>query len=197
MIYANMRKTVQKTRPREFVQKPGDFEQKLLDLARVARVTAGGRRFSFRAIVVIGDRAGRVGVGVKKGKDVQYATEKAVRDAKKNLIEVLINEKGTIIYESYGKSGSSVVFLKPAAEGRGIIAGGAVRTVCDLAGYKNIVGKIISRSGNKLSVARAAIEALKKISTQGGSLPTGQAGVLGGKSHADTSIKETKKSKKA
>lgn len=148
---------------RGFQQKPGDYEQRLLDVRRVARVTEGGRRFSFRTVVVIGDRAGQVGVGVKKGEDVQSAVEKAVRIAKKNLIQAPMNEKGTIPHESYGKSNSSLVFLKPASLGRGIIAGGAVRAVCDLAGYKNITAKILSRSGNKLNLARATIEALKKI----------------------------------
>lgn len=164
---------------RKFEQKPGDYEQKLLDIRRVARVTEGGRRFSFRVVVVIGDRAGQVGVGVKKGEDVQAAVEKAVRVAKKNLVKVPINEKGTISHESYGKSSSSRVFLKPAHEGRGIIAGGAVRSICDLAGYKNITAKILSRSGNKLNLARATIDALKKIK----------------KVHADTSSKITEEKK--
>lgn len=151
------------SRPQER-QKPSDgFEQKLLDVARVARVTAGGRRFSFRATVVIGDRAGNVGVGVKKGKDVQFAVEKAVSSAKRNLVKVPITNRGTIPHEIYGKFGSSLIFMKPAKEGSGIKAGGAVRTVCDLAGYQNIVAKILSRSGNKLNIARATIEALSKI----------------------------------
>ena len=150
-------------RPQERQKAPGDYEQKLLDVSRVARVTAGGRRFSFRATIVIGDRSGKVGFGVKKGKDVQFAVEKAVRNAKKDITTVLINDKGTIPYEVYGKFGSSVVFLKPAKEGSGIKAGGAVRAVCDLAGYRNIGGKILSRSGNKLNIARATLKALKSI----------------------------------
>ncbi len=148
-------------------QKPDqEFGQKLLNLSRVARVTKGGRRFSFRATIVIGDKKGRVGVGVKRGKDVQFAVEKAIRVAKKMLINAPMTKEGTIPYEVYGKSGSSIIFLKPAPAGRGIIAGGAVRAVCDLAGYKSIIGKIISRSGNKLNTARATIEALKKIRVQ-------------------------------
>lgn len=152
------------TENREIEQKPfEEYEQRLLDVARVARVTAGGRRFSFRATVVVGNRAGKVGVDVKKGADVQIAVEKAVRSAKKNIIEVPMTRSGTIPYESYGKSASAEVFLRPAQEGKGIIAGGAVRVVCDLAGYKNIVAKILSRSGNKLNNARATVEALKSI----------------------------------
>ncbi len=162
---ANNRRQSRNARFPERQKSPQDYEQKLLDVARVARVTAGGRRFSFRAVVVIGDRAGKVGVGVKKGKDVQFAVEKAVRDAKKTMIQVPITDKGTIPHGVRGKSGSSVVYLKPAREGAGIRAGGAVRSVCDLVGYKNIVGKILSRSGNKLNNARAAIEAMKKVRT--------------------------------
>jgi len=150
-------------KPQENRKKDSDFDQKLLDVARVARVTAGGRRFSFRAVVVIGDRNGHVGVGVKKGRDVRFAMEKAVKDAKKNLINVPMTKDGTIPHESYGKSTSAVVFLKPAARGRGIIAGGAVRIICDLAGYDSIVGKMLSRTNNKLNNARATIKALEAI----------------------------------
>lgn len=154
------------SRPQETHQKTLDYEQKILDIRRVARITAGGRRFSFRAVVAIGNRSGQVGVGVKKGKDVQYAVDKCVRNAKKDLVKVSVTPSGTIPHEAYGKSGSSVVFLKPGMKGGGIIAGGAVRTICDLAGYKDIVGKILSRSGNKLNVARATIEAFKKIKSK-------------------------------
>lgn len=150
-------------KPWEREKQSSEFDQRLLDVARVTRVTAGGRRFSFRAVVVIGDRNGRVGVGVKKGKDVRFAMEKAVKDAKKNLINVPMTKEGTLPHESYGKSTSAIVFLKPASQGRGIIAGGAVRVVCDLAGYKSIVGKMISRSNNKLNNARATIKALEEI----------------------------------
>lgn len=156
----------QKRRGEGRAREPGEFEQKLLDVRRVARVTAGGKRFSFRTVVVVGDRLGRVGVGVRKGQDVRGAVEKSVRDAKKNLIQVVITSKGSIPHEVYGKSSSARIFLKPAPEGRGIIAGGAVRTVVDLAGYKNIIGKILSRSGNKLNNGRAAIEALKKLKSR-------------------------------
>ena len=150
-------------RPQERQKAPGDYEQKVLDVSRVARVTAGGRRFSFRVTVVIGDRAGKVGLGVKKGKDVQLAIAKADRNARKDMITVPVNDKGTIPYEVYGKFGSSVIFLKPARDGSGIKAGGAVRAVCDLAGYRNIGGKILSRSGNKMNIAKATLEALKSI----------------------------------
>lgn len=143
-------------------EKP-EFEQKLLDLARVTRVVKGGRRFSFRATMVIGDRKGRVGVGVGKGGDVSNAIGKAVNDAKKGMINIDIS-KGTIPYEMEIKMGSAKVMLKPAKEGRGIVAGGAVRAVVDLAGIKDIVSKSLGTS-NKLNVARATVEALKEFAT--------------------------------
>ncbi|MFA6184117.1 MAG: 30S ribosomal protein S5 [Parcubacteria group bacterium] len=141
-------------------EKP-EFEQKLLDLARVTRVVKGGRRFSFRATMVIGDRKGRVGVGVGKGSDVSNAIGKAVNDAKKDMITIDISA-GTIAYDMSVKMGSAKIMLKPAKEGRGIVAGGAVRAVVDLAGIKDIVSKSLGTS-NKLNVARAAIKALKEF----------------------------------
>lgn len=141
-------------------EKP-EFEQKLLDLARVTRVVKGGRRFRFRATLVIGDRKGRVGVGVSKGSDVSDAIEKAYNDAKKSMINVRMNGN-TIAHDVLKKLGSARVMLKPAPEGRGIIAGGAVRAVVDLAGIRDIVSKSMGTS-NKLNVARATIEALKSL----------------------------------
>ncbi len=141
-------------------EKP-EFEQKLLDLARVTRVVKGGRRFSFRATMVIGDRKGRVGVGVGKGSDVSNAIGKAVNDAKKDMINVDIST-GTIAYDINVKMGSAKIMLKPAREGRGIVAGGAVRAVVDLAGIKDIVSKSLG-TANKLNVARAAIKALREF----------------------------------
>lgn len=141
-------------------EKP-EFEQKLLDLARVTRVVKGGRRFSFRATMVIGDRKGRVGVGVGKGSDVSNAIGKAVNDAKKEMITIDIT-KGTIDYDLNVKMGSAKIMLKPAKEGRGIVAGGAVRAVVDLSGIKDIVSKSLGTS-NKLNVARATIKALKEF----------------------------------
>jgi small subunit ribosomal protein S5 len=138
-----------------------EFDQKLLDLARVTRVVKGGRRFRFRATLVIGDRKGRVGVGVSKGSDVSDAIGKAYNDAQKNLITVKFSGT-TIAHDVLTKLGSAKVLLKPAAEGRGVIAGGAVRSVVDLAGIKDIVSKSLGAS-NKLNVARATIEALREL----------------------------------
>jgi len=140
-----------------------EFEQKLLDVRRTARMVAGGRRFSFRAVVIIGNKKGKVGVGVAKGADVTMAVEKAVRQAKKNLIEVPITSDGSIAHRVEAKYSAAKVMLKPAVKGRGIIAGGTVRTTCNLAGITNITTKIIGRTTNQLNNARATILALDKL----------------------------------
>lgn len=138
------------------------FDEKLLDLRRVTRVMAGGKRFSFRATVVIGNRQGKVGVGVAKGKDVAQAIQKAKRVAEKSLVTVSVI-KGTIPHEVRAKYCASEVILKPGKEGHGLVAGGPVRVVCDLAGIKNLSAKILGRTPNKLNNARATLEALKKM----------------------------------
>ncbi len=142
-----------------------EYDQKLLDVARVVRVVAGGRRFRFRATVVIGNKKGKVGVGVAKGADVSLAVEKAVSDAKKRLINVKI-VNGTIPHETQAKFSTAKVLLKPGVEGRGIVAGGAVRVVCDLAGIENLSGKILGKTKNKLNNARATIKALEDLKTK-------------------------------
>lgn len=143
-------------------EKKDDFEQKLLDVARVVRVVAGGRRFSFRAVVALGDRKGTVGVGVAKGKDVSGAVEKAVNKARKNLIVVPL-KGNTIPHDIYSKYGAAKLLLKPAVRGRGLVAGGAVRVICGLAGIKDISAKLISRSTNKINNAKATIGAFKML----------------------------------
>lgn len=146
-----------------FQQKPkDDFESKLLDLARVTRVSAGGKRLRFRAVVVSGDRKSKVGVGVAKGKDVAQAIEKATRLSKRALFEVPLIE-GTIPYPVEAKYGPAFVLLKPQKKGRGLVAGGAVRVICTLAGIKNISSKIVGRTRNKLNNAGATMKALKKL----------------------------------
>jgi len=147
---------------RNFERPKEEFESKLLDLARVVRVAAGGRRLRFRAVVVVGDQAGRVGLGVAKGLDVAQAVEKSTRLAKKNLITVPIIDE-TIPHEVSAKFGPARVILKPQRKGRGLVAGGTVRIICRLAGIKNISSKILSRTGNKLNNAQATIKALKKL----------------------------------
>lgn len=140
-----------------------EFDQKVLGLARVARVTSGGRRFRFRAVVVVGDRKGRVGVGIDKGKDVTIAVNKAVAKAKKGMIKINITKEGSIPYEVNNKYCSAKIFMKPAKEGSGVKAGGPVRAVVELAGIKNITSKMYG-SANKYNNALATIEALKEFS---------------------------------
>jgi small subunit ribosomal protein S5 len=139
-----------------------EYDQRVLDVARVTRVVAGGRRFTFRATVAVGNKKGKVGVGLGKSIDVSQAVEKAVADAKKNLIVVPLKE-ATIPHQVEAKYGSAKVFLKPAPRGTGLVAGGALRAICELSGVENVCAKIISKSGNKLNNACAAIEALKKL----------------------------------
>lgn len=143
--------------PRE---KP-EFEQKLVDIARVTRVVAGGRRFRFRACIVLGNKKGKVGMGMAKGADVTGAIEKAVKRAKKHFVQApIIND--TIPHQIKVKYAAAKVLLKPASPGTGIIAGGAVRAVCELAGIKNVVSKMLG-SANKVSNVQAVLLAFKKL----------------------------------
>jgi small subunit ribosomal protein S5 len=145
----------------KFKKEKPEYDQKLLDLARVTRVVKGGRRFRFRATIVIGNRKGRVGVGVGKGSDVSDAMKKAFDDAKKHLVTVSTSAN-TISHEIFFKQGSAKIMLKPAKIGRGIVAGGAVRAVVEFSGIKDIVSKSLGTS-NKLNVARATAEALRSL----------------------------------
>ncbi|KKW44550.1 MAG: 30S ribosomal protein S5 [Parcubacteria group bacterium GW2011_GWA2_56_21] len=140
----------------------GEFEQVTIDARRVARVMAGGRRFNFSLVVVIGDRKGRVGVGLGKGADTALAIDKATRDAKKHLLTVPRTASGSIPHQVLAKYSSSTVEIIPS-KGRGLVAGSAVRTVLDLAGVTDVVTKIHTRSKNKLTIARATVAALKKL----------------------------------
>jgi small subunit ribosomal protein S5 len=146
-------------------EKKTEFESRLLDLARVTRVAAGGRRFRFRATVVVGNKDGKVGVGVAKGVDVAQAIEKATRAARKNIIVVPII-RDSIPHQAEAKFGAAKVLLRPQRKGRGLVAGGTVRVICSLAGIKNISSKVLGRTGNKLNNARATIEALKQLKTK-------------------------------
>lgn len=152
-----MAKQGKKTGKRE----KAEFDQKLLNLARVTRVVKGGRRFRFRATLVIGNRKGKVGVGVAKGSDVSDAIQKAFNDAKKNMVTIELDDS-TISHDVAAKLGAARVLLRPAAKGRGVIAGSAVRAVVDLLGVKDIVTKSLG-SSNPLNVARATIQALQTL----------------------------------
>lgn len=139
-----------------------EFDQKIISIRRVTRVMAGGRRFSFSVAMVIGDKNGRVGVGIGKAGDTQLAIDKAIRDAKKHMIIVPINKDGHLPHDVHTKYASSEVMIIPAP-GRGLVAGSSVRIVLELAGVKDVTAKIFSRSKNKLNNARAAVEALKQL----------------------------------
>ncbi len=144
--------------PRMPKEKP-EFDQTIVDLARVTRVTKGGKHMSFRVCILIGDRKGRVGYGIEKGKDVQIAVDKAIHQAKKNMITVpMFNE--TIPHRVEAKFKAGRVMLKPAPKGSGIIAGSAVRMVLDLAGVPNASAKMLGKTNNKIVNVKATFAAL-------------------------------------
>lgn len=139
-----------------------EFEQKMLNIRRVARVATGGRRFSFSVAIVAGDKKGKVGVGLGKANDTSLAIDKALRNAKKNMITVNTTKTSSIAHEVSCKYSSARIVIRPAP-GRGVVAGSAVRNVLDLAGVKDVTAKILSGSKNKLNIARAAVEALSRL----------------------------------
>ena len=151
--------------PRSYAPKKEEFDEKVVDLRRVTRVVAGGKRFRFRATVVIGDHKGRVGVGVAKGLDVASTVAKAKADAKKDIVHVLLGDGRTIPHEVKAKYSAASVIIKPAREGNGLKAGGAVRVVLGLAGIKDATAKCLGRTPNKLTNALAALEALRNLKT--------------------------------
>ncbi len=138
-----------------------EFEQRILEIARVTRVMAGGKRMNFRACVAIGDKKGSVGIGLGKGADVTIAVNKAVNKAKKTMIKVSTTNE-TIPHAVTHKSGAAKILIKPAAKGRGVISGGVVRVIMDLAGIANITTKTLG-TNNKINNARCTIEALSLL----------------------------------
>lgn len=142
---------------------PSEYDQKILNIRRVARVVAGGRRFTFSVAMVIGNRKGSVGVGVGKAGDTTLAIDKAARVAKKHMIKVNMTKDGSIAHEVVVKYSSATIMLRPA-KGKGLVAGSAVRYVLELAGVTDTTAKIQSPSKNKLNIAQATIMALKKLS---------------------------------
>jgi small subunit ribosomal protein S5 len=147
--------------PDRFNQGEPELKEKLVNLARVAKVTKGGRTFSFSALVVVGDGSGNVGHGLGKALDVSESIQKAVQDAKKNMVKVVLH-KGTVPHEQKGKYGAGKVLVKPAADGTGVIAGGAMRAVLEMAGVHNVLAKS-QGSSNPHNVVKATIDALSKM----------------------------------
>lgn len=139
-----------------------EFEERVIEVNRVTRVVKGGRRMRFRTLVIIGDKKGRVAVAVAKGGEVQTAVAKAVAHAKKHLQSVQITERGSLPHEVQASYGASTVLLKPAPEGTSLISGGSVRTVLEVAGYRNVVSKSLG-STNKINCAMATVKALAHL----------------------------------
>ena len=148
---------------REPKPKP-EFDQKIVDIRRVTRVTSGGRKFSFAVAVIAGDKKGRVGFGTGKGLDTAAAVDKAYRKAKKNLIRIPLTKEGTIPHDVSAKYSSARVEIRPAP-GKGIVAGSSVRDVVEIAGIKDVIGKLRSGTKNRMNNAQAAILALSTLST--------------------------------
>nr|YP_010988256.1 ribosomal protein S5 [Rhodochorton tenue]WOK79452.1 ribosomal protein S5 [Rhodochorton tenue] len=140
------------------------WEERVVQVRRVTKVVKGGKKLSFRAILVVGDERGQVGVGIGKASDVIGAVKKAVTDAKKNLITIPLTKFNSIPHPINGISGAAKVIMRPSAQGSGVIAGGSVRTVLELAGVKNILAKQLG-SSNPLNNARAALDALSNLKT--------------------------------
>jgi small subunit ribosomal protein S5 len=149
--------------PRTFAEraKP-EFEQKILDIRRVTRVVAGGRRMSFAVALVIGDGKGSVGLGTGKGADTAIAINKALKSAKKSMIKIKLTKEGSIPHDVYAKYTTSKVMIMPN-RGKGLVAGSAMRDVLSLAGVKNVTSKIYSGSKNRLNNGRATMAALSQI----------------------------------
>lgn len=154
-----LKKRFERKNPQE--KQPSEYQHKVVEVRRVTRVVAGGKRMKFRVCVVIGNKNGKVGTGTAKGLDVPTAVAKAIALAKKNLINVYI-VNGTIPHRIHNKFKAAKLLLKPAPAGRGIIAGGSVRSVLELAGIKNVVGKILG-SNNKENNIKSAMLALQKL----------------------------------
>lgn len=141
-----------------------EFDQRMLSIRRVTRVSSGGRRFSFSVVMAIGNGKGKVGVGIGKAGDTSLAIDKALKNAKKNLVEIKTTKTMSIPHEVEAKYASAVISIQPSI-GRGVVAGSAVRDLIELGGLKDVVGKVRSGSKNKLNIAHATLTAFRKLST--------------------------------
>jgi small subunit ribosomal protein S5 len=145
-------------------EKETNWQERVVQIRRVSKVVKGGKKLSFRAIVIVGNERGQVGVGVGKASDVIGAVKKGVADGKKQLVDVPLTKANSIPHPIEGRGGAAKVMLRPAAPGTGVIAGGAVRIVLEMAGVKNVLAKQLG-SGNPLNNARAAVNALDLLRT--------------------------------
>ena len=143
-------------------QEDSEYQERVVFIHRVSKTVKGGRRMSLLALVVVGDGKGNVGVGMGKSAEVPLAIQKGVDDAKKNMFHVPVTDEGTIPHEVEGHFGAGRVLIKPAIEGTGVIAGGPVRPLCELAGIRNVLSKSLG-SSNALNIVKAAAEGLKEL----------------------------------
>jgi small subunit ribosomal protein S5 len=165
-----------------------EFDQKILNIRRVTRVVAGGRRFSFSVAMVIGDKKGSVGLGLGKAGDTSLAINKALRNAKKNMVSLKLTKTMSLPFQVKAKFGSALVELMPN-KGRGLVAGSVVRDIIKLAGMRDITGKILSKSKNKLNNAKAVMAALSVVSSKY-SKPIPETVVIAGKEEEKIVVKE-------
>ena len=158
------RKYQQKNNRKRFRRPKREYEEKIIDISRVTNVVKGGRRFSFSVFVVVGNKKGKVGLGHGKSAEVPDAIKKAIKDAQKNVVTVPITDNRTIPHEYQSKFRASLILIKPAPKGKGIIASGTVRAVVELAGYQDIYTKTYG-SRNKANIAKVTMKALQTLRT--------------------------------